>query len=489
MGLGLALSSGACSPKTERGDKPLEVLVTSPPETLDPRYATDAVGLRATRLVHAGLFGIHPETLAPVPVLAASYAFEGPLKLHVKLRNDARFHGGKPLAAGDVVATIAAFKSPAVASRHAKVLETIARVEADGPLDVTFTLSRPHATLLTDLELPVLREDEAAGPPAPDGTLDGLGPYTVTRLGEGFVELGPASKPGPRGVVLRAVRDENARALRLHAGRADVVQNAFSPTLLPSFEDANAGTGLRVVTRPGASVTYLLPRCDRGALVDPRVRRAISLGLDRELFARALFAGHARPAHAVLPPGHWAAPRDFPSEPRNVEAARALLREASAEHLTLTLLVSTDRARKLLARVMAEELAEIGVTVEVVSVELGTLLARLGKGDFELALLQLPEVIEPNVLRTFLHGSNVPPVGSNRGRVTDHELDALLDEGDAVLDTSARAAVYARLERLVHDRAYLVPVVHEDHVVVLSPRASGYVPARDGRLGGLRSLP
>lgn len=488
MGLGLTLASTACTTAPERGERPLEVLVTSPPETLDPRYATDAVGLRATRLLHAGLFGIHPETLAPVPVLAASYTFEGPLKLHVKLRNDARFHGGKPLAAGDVVATIAAFKAPAVASRHAKVLETIERVEADGPLDVTFTLSRPHATLLTDLELPVLRADEAASPPAPDGTLDGLGPYKVARLGEGFVALEP-SRPGSHGLVLRAVRDENARALRLHAGRADVVQNAFSPTLLPSFEDTRAGTGLRVVTRPGASVTYLLPRCDRGALADPKVRRAISLGLDRELFARALFAGHARPADAVLPPGHWAAPRDFPSEARNVEAARALLREASAEHLTLTLLVSTDRARKLLARVMAEELAELGVTVEVVSVELGTLLARLGKGDFELALLQLPEVIEPNVLRTFLHGSNVPPVGSNRGRVRDAELDALLDEGDSVLDTSARAAVYARLERLVHDRAYLLPVVHEDHVAVVSPRADSYVPARDGRLGGLVGLP
>jgi ABC-type transport system substrate-binding protein len=80
-------------------------------------------------------------------------------------------------------------------------------------------------------------------------------------------------------------------------------------------------------------------------------------------------------------------------------------------------------------------------------------------------------------------------VGSNRGRVRDAELDALLDEGDSVLDTSARAAVYARLERLVHDRAYLLPVVHEDHVAVLSPRAGSYVPARDGRLGGLQSLP
>jgi len=482
-----------CTHNPSTTDRPLEVLVSQPPETLDPRYATDAVGLRATRLLHAGLFGIHAESLAPVPLLAETYRFEGPLELHVKLREDVRFHSGKALDAADVVATLDAFRSPKVASRHASVLASLASVSAEGPHAVKIVLAKPHATLLTDLELPVLRADEAAGPPAPAGTLDGLGPYRVAAAGEGFVTFAPAdTHAGPvarHGVTLRAVRDENARALRLHAGRADVVQNGFSPALLPSFADGAAGTGLTVVARPGVSLTYVLPRVDRGPLRDARVRRALSLALDREHLSRTLFGGHAHPAATLLPPGHWARPAGTSLAPRDVGRARALLAEAGAEGLHLTLLVSTDRARKVLARVMADALAEAGVAVEIVPLELGAMLARLGAGDFELAMLQLPELIEPNVLRTFLHGELVPPKGSNRGRVHDARIDALLDEGDRVLDQDSRAQTYARLEALVRDEAFLIPLVHEDHVAVVSPRAKAYAPNRDGRYGALVGLP
>ena len=59
------------------------------------------------------------------------------------------------------------------------------------------------------------------------------------------------------------------------------------------------------------------------------------------------------------------------------------------------------------------------------------MIARLNAGDFDLAILQLPEMTEPNVLRHFLHGALVPPAGANRGRVHDAALDALLDDGDA----------------------------------------------------------
>jgi peptide/nickel transport system substrate-binding protein len=478
-----------CTRSADEPDRPLEILTTSAAETLDPRYSTDAVGLRATRLVHAGLFGIDRATLAPYPLVAKTYRFEGPQELHVTLRAGVRFHGGKELDSGDVVATLAAFADPKVASRHARVVSAIARAEAEGPLGVKIVLARPHATLLTDLELPVLRADQAASPPAPDGTLDGLGPFEITRSEAGVIELQPRATgvfPAPKhAITLRAVRDENARALRLHAGRADLVQNGFSPTLLPSFDRA----GLQVVARPSASLTYLVPRCDRGPMQDTRVRRAVSLAVDRAMLARALFAGHATPASTLLPPGHWARPHVPEAGPRDVEGARRLLREAGAEGARVSLLVSTDRARKLMARVLAAELEEVGLSVEITSLELGTMLGRLGSGDFELAMLQLPEVIEPNVLRVFLHGEFVPPAGSNRGRVRSARLDALLDQGDARHDEDARKEIYAEVEALVRQEALWIPLVHEDHVAVVSPRASAYAPDRDGRWGGLFDLP
>lgn len=474
----------------ERTVRPLEMLVPTDAETLDPRHATDAVALRASRLLHAGLVRLDPDTLEPRPYLARAWSWLDPRTLRVELREGLRFHSGAPFGARDVSATIAAFKSPQVGSRHARVVDAVGKVDVESEHVLVIRLSRPHATLLTDLELPVLRADEAAGPPRPDGSLDGLGPYVVARRTPGAVELAPASGgalPAPaRSVTLRTVHDENARALRMHAGRADLVVNGFSPTLVPALEHA---PGVTVNARRGANLTYLLARTDRGPLADARIRRALAAAVDRERIATTLLAGRAQAASTLLPPQHWAY-TPAPPWPSDREAARAALAEARGPgRLHLTLLTSTDRLRGTIARFLAQELAALGVDVEVVPLELGTLIGRLGAGDFELATLQLPEITEPNVLRVFLHSASIPPAGANRGRVQDAEVDRLLDEGAATLDASARKAIYAALERRVRDEALLVPLWHEDQIAVVSERARAFVPSAEGRWLGLASLP
>jgi peptide/nickel transport system substrate-binding protein len=492
------------------------VLVASDPETLDPRYATDAVGLRATRLVHAGLVRLDPTTLAPVPYLARSWSWQDARTLRVELRGDVRFHSGAPFRARDVVATIEAARSPAVASRLARVLDAIADVREDGDHAVVIRLARAHATLPTDLEVPVLRADEATSPPAPTGTLDGLGPYAVAAVARGEVRLVPAeggALPRPAfAVTLRTVHDENTRALRLESGRADVALNLVSPTLLPALA---AAPGLAVGSWPGANLTYMVVQEDRPPLGDARVRRALSAAIDRATLTATLFDGRAHPAGGLLAPAHWAH-ADMPPLAYDPAAARALLAASGAAALRVTLLTSTERLRGDVARVIAQELGDVGVEARVVPLELGTLLARLNSGDFDLAILQLPEMTEPNVFRHFLHSSFVPPAGANRGRVRDPDLDALLDEGDrgdrgesggggdaliaaarsgsgndtnaSVNANAARRAIYARFEAHEERAMHLVPLWYEDEVAVTSDRARAFVPSAEGRWLGLAWL-
>lgn len=482
------LALAGCTDATRtgaRGERPIELLVPTDAETLDPRYATDAVAMRVTRLVHAGLFALDPDTLAPRPLLAKSYAFEDPRTLHVTLRDDARFQSGKLLDAEDVRATLLAFGSPRVASRHARVVEAIAGVEVLGPHELRIRLARDHATLLTDLELPILRADQASMPPQPEGSLDGLGPFVVRQREPGSVTLIPAPGPTPprHAVVIRTVHDENARALRMHAGRADLVINGISPTLLPSFDGA---PGLKVSARSGANLTYLLMRTDRAPLDDVRLRRALSLAIDRATIAHTLLADRASVATTLLPDGHWAQ-TPMAAEPFDPAGARALVQGIGTRRLTL--LTSTDRLRGTIARLLAQELADVGIELEVVPLELGTLIHRLGEGDFQLATLQLPELTEPNVLRVFLHSSQVPPNGANRGRVRDDEVDRLLDEGDRLLDPARRIAVYAELEKRVRQQALLLPLWHEQQVVVASERGAAFQPSAEGRWASLATLP
>lgn len=488
---GAALPACARAPAGGDAARPLEVVIPASPATLDPRFATDAYAVKVTRLVHAGLVRLDPDTLAPLPYLARSFRWENERTLEVELRDDVRFHSGAPFDATDVCATVRALQDPALGSPQRAQLRKIGACAPEGSR-VRLVLSEPSATLLTDLELPLLRRDQAHAPPRPDGDLDGLGPYAIASVDDGAIALAPAwGSPLPRpahALAIRAVKDENARALRLLAGRADVAPNAISPTLLPALEGR---AGLEVHARPGANVTYLLIQDERAPLDRVPVRRAIAAALDTGLVTRTLLDGRAHPAACIFPSGSPACPADLAPPAHDAAAARAVLAPLGRP---LTLLSSTDRLRATVARAIAQQLGDAGLAVEPMPLDLGVLLDRLNRGDYDLAILQMPELTEPDLLRWFFHSASIPqagrPVsGANRARWRSPEADAWLDEAARALDSAARAELYAKVARRMREEMPVVPLWHEDQVAVASPRARAFVPAADGRWLGMAGVP
>ncbi len=476
----------ACAPGKPEPVRPLEVVVSTELTTLDPRLATRALDMKVSRLVHAGLFGLSPETSLPVPLAAKSWSQQGNA-LTIELSPTARFHSGVPLRPEDVCATLRAVGGEELQSPHRTVVSSISDCRKLGPHSLRLELSQPRATLLTDLELPILREDQAT---LPLGTpeLDGLGPFTVAHLDEGVVELIPADTGlGPRAahaLTLRTVRDENARALRLLAGRADVAPGSLSPSLLPALEGQG---GLRVTARDGANVTYLLIHNERPPMDRRAVRLALAQALDRELLVKSLLAGRATVAAGLLPPGHWAASESAPI-PFDPGAAQAVLRGMPP----VTLLTSTERARTVAARAIAQMLGDAGLPVRVVPLDLGVMLERLNHGDFTLAILQIPELAEPNVLSWFFHPGAVPggPVaGRNRAYYRSAEVGRLLDLASRSGDREERRRAYRDIESHLREDLPVIPLWHEQQFAVVSPRASAFVPSPDGRWGALAQLP
>jgi peptide/nickel transport system substrate-binding protein len=483
-------SNASCSPRaaeTERGERPLEVVVSTEAATLDPRFATRSLDVKITRLVHAGLAGLDPDSLEPVPLVAESWWFVDERTLDVTLRPGVTFHSGRPLRPEDVCATLAAVKNPALGSPHRAVVEAIGSCTPLGARALSIALAHPRATLLSDLEIPILRADEASAPPRPDGALDGLGPFAIARVLPGDVALEPASTglmARPRhGVVVRTVRDENARVERLLAGRSDIAPNSVSPTLLPELDGHD---GLDVVARPGANVTYLLFQNDRAPFTNVAVRRAVAEALDRERLTKWLLAGRATVANSLLPPGHWAY-GEVPPVVFSPSEARAVLSGLAP----ITLLTGADRSRVTLARAMAQMLGDAGLTTNVVPLDVGVLFSRLDAGDFDMAVLQIPELTEPNVLRWFFHPHGVPGEGGegkNRARYRDAKAGALLDDAALVSDRATRAADYRAFATLFAEDMPVVPLFHEDQVAVVSTRARGFVPSAEGRWLSLARL-
>ena len=469
----------ACSPAQRDSDQ-IEIVVPTEIATLDPRFSIRSLDIKTTRLLHSGLFGLDPDTLAPVPLLAERFSFSGTRQLDVWLRPGLKFHSGKAVWAQDVCATINAIGDPQLGSPHRAVVRAIDRCVAPSDLQVTIHLKYPRATLLSDLELPILNAEDVRKPPDPTGQLDGAGPFQLATLGRGEVTLKPAgvADDSPkRTVVVRTVRDENARALRLMAGRSDIAPNSISAPLLPALA---AESNLTVNARSGANVTYMLLQNDRPPFDDPRARRALAMAIDRPRLIKYLLAGRAQLANWIFPSSHWAGAPQLPVIAYDRDRARKVLSTLPA----ITLTTSTDRARLTMARAIAQMLRDAGLTVRIVSLDLGVMLKRLDSGDFHAATLQMPELTEPNILKWFFHPSAVPGEGGegrNRARYRSTRAGKLLDRGAADSNRSVRQRAYRELATVMMADLPVVPLWHEDQVAVVSNRAKSFRLSAEGR--------
>jgi peptide/nickel transport system substrate-binding protein len=142
-----------------------------------------------------------------------------------------------------------------------------------------------------------------------------------------------------------------------------------------------------------------------------------------------------------------------------------------------------------LARAIASMLAAVGIEVSVRPSENASLLSDLARGRFELTLMQVPEVFEPNVLNWFFASDRIPEPGvregGNRFRMRDSELDRLLEEGRREHDLARRKAAYRRVQHILARELPVIPLWHEDVVSVVSMRLEGYEVPRDARFGTL----
>ena len=479
-----------------RRDDALVVILPREPDQLDPRFVGESQGLRLTRLMHASLVRMDPISLLPVPDAAESVEQETPTLYRVKLRTHVRFSDGSALDADDVVATFDALKDPRVRSRYMSTYKRVVRVQKLSPHELTFEIDAPHATFVTDLEVPVLRAEDAFEPQDAEHPPIGAGPYRLTGRSRAsldmranpYHEMAQQIPPRLRFVIMR---DDNTRALRLLAGAGDLALNAVPPLLAPLFEGRPE---FQVRSAPGIGTTYLAFNLTHPVLQDVRVRRALAHALDRESLVRFKLNGRARLARGFVPPGHWAYADDVPVYPFDRKAASALLDAAGLParpdrpRLSLTLRTGSDRFVVSLARALAAMLREVGVDVEVRPSETATLLADLARARFEITLLTLPEVFEPHVLSWFFSSDRIPEhghEGGNRFRYRSAELDAALERGRATSDRAARIAAYRTVQTIMARDLPAIPLWHEDVVAVTSQRLRDYRVPRDARFSTL----
>jgi peptide/nickel transport system substrate-binding protein len=490
---GCIASTGCEARQSRTPDDTLVMLFDAAVNDLDPRFETNNNEQKVSRLIAPGLTTVARPSLEPAPALAESWERRDELTWDVTLRPGLRFSDGSPVTSDDVVYTFTSVIDPATGSIfRSNFTERFARVVALDEHRVRFHLVKPLATFLSDLDFGIVSAAAARRGERGrfvDNQVIGAGAYRVVSFASERIVLernphyhGPAPLM-PR-VEIRTVRDANARALMLVGGSADLAQNALRLDLV----DAVAGRArIRVASGPSAILSYMMMHNEDPVLRDVRVRRAIAHAIDRERIIAVKLGGRAVPATGLLPPSHWAYEPEVTRHGYDPERARALLDEAGypdpdgpggAPRLRLTYKTSADQFRLALARIIASQLGEVGIEVDVRSFEFGTFFADVKRGNYQLATMQTTAITEPDLYYAYFHSGRIPrlenPHDNNRWRYRNARIDELTEAGRSTADRGRRLEIYGEVQQILARELPVIPLWHEDNIAVMNVGVDGY---------------
>ncbi len=495
-----ALCAATCDARRRRTpDDTLVVVIQDKAATIDPRFTLSNYDAAVSHLVAIGLTTVSTANAEPTLALASAIEARDPTTIDITLA-DARFSDGSPVTADDVARTYQTVADPRCGSVYSQIFrDRYARVEALDPRHVRFHLVQPLGTLRSDLEFGIVSFHGVPPGACRLASVIGAGPYVLEELTPYHARFAANPYFTPRArlphLELRFVDDASARILMLVGGSADLLENAVRPDLVDEVAQRRR---VHVESSRSLLLTYMLLNNDDPALRDLRVREAIALALDRRAVIAARFEGRAVLATGLLPPTHWAYNGDVARWDRDLPRARALLDAAGYRpgpdgvRLRLTYKTSADAFRVAIAHVLAAQLGEVGIAVEVRPFEFATFFADIKRGNYQIATMQTTPITEPDFYFSYFHSSRIPDErdrdAQNRWHYRDEEFDRVAAAARHELDRDARKALYAEAQRLVARDLPVIPLWHEDNVVLSNVDVQGYAILPDGRFAGLPAV-
>ena len=488
----------ACSPQRRRTpDDTLVLAIETAMNTDDPRYAITNYDEKLGKLVAPGLTTVETPTSEARLLLASRIDRIDDKTIDVALRDDVRFSDGSPVTADDVARTYTTVLDPECDSPdRVRFAERFSSIEVRGDKLVRFHLNEPLGTFVTDITFGIISFHGVPPGECKPAVVRGAGPYVLQELTSYVARLdaNPYALEPPRipHVEIRFVQDASARLIMLVGGSVDVLQNSARPDLVDDI-----ALQPRVVVHGGPSLllTYMMLNNENAVLRDVRVREAIALAIDRKAIIAAKLGGRAVLATGLLPPSHWAYNGDVPHWDRDIARAERLLDEAGYKRgrggvrLHLVYKTSADAFRVTLAHLIANQLADVGIDVEVRAFEFATFFADIKKGNFEIATMQTSPITEPDFYFFYFNSVRIPdakdPDAGNRWRYRNAEVDRLTVDGRHETDPARRKVIYGEVQRIVATDLPIIPLWHEDNVVLSNVDVQGYAISPNAGLSGL----
>ncbi|HEX8653323.1 MAG TPA: ABC transporter substrate-binding protein [Pyrinomonadaceae bacterium] len=522
----------------------LRYRLTSPPKTFNYLMAAEEYSIVVSFFLMGGrLVEFDPDTQSYTPGLAESWKLNDDGRtLELTLRDRLQFSDGHPLVADDVLFTFRALYDERTASPIFRDAMTIGGRQIEvSVLDARhlrlvfpdFTAT-PESYLSNLAVLPrhVLEEDFNKGRLRDT--------YGIASDPSGIVTAGAfaleSSAPGERvtlkrnphywkkdqagaalpyldTLVIEVVGDSNAALTRLNQGTLDIVDR-IRPTDYAALRSIK-GSVRAYDLGPGLNTDHLWFNLNAGAreghavvdtikrswFSDVRFRRAVSHAIDRESIAASVLQGLATPLYGFVSPGNhaWAA-TDLARTEYDLKQAGALLREAGYElrgaddalalydagghRVEFTLIVPVEsEPRTKMAAVIQEDLARLGIRMQVAPIEFQALTARWHQTyDYD-AILLGADVTEPDpsAYANFLLSSSTShqwyPKQGKPSTDWEARIDELITAQAHERDTERRRAIFRDIQKILVEQMPVIPIVARHVASAANKRVGNYRPS------------
>jgi len=473
---------------------------------LDPHLATQAADYNVLSALLEGLVAEDPVDLHPVPGVAQSWTISPDGRTYTfRLRTDARWSNGASVTAGDFVDSWRRMLTPTLGADSANLLYIIQGAEAfhkstapwsavglAAPDARTFIVTLEHPaphflallnhTAFFPVYLPAIEKSGSAtdrgNPWARPGTFVGNGPFNLKTWRAGQVIIAEKSP------TYWDVTNVRLNAIHFHAIESvDTEERAFragqlhlTETVPPGKIDSYRKSSPELLRIDPLLGTYFFRlNVNRPPLTDPRIRRALSLALDRTAIVEKILRGGQLPALRLVPPALLASPIDaLPSAAPG--AAAALLAEAGYPGgrglPPLDLLFNTSEIHRTIAEAVQEMWRrELGLEVRLTNQELKSTLSARRAGDFQmLRSVWTADYADPTSFLSIFTTAN----GNNYTGWADSAYDAALFAAARTSELVARNALFNQAERILLDAAPIIPIFHYTHVFLLQPSVRGW---------------
>lgn len=453
--------AASCSSKKEDSSNILTTVVSSPVQSLNPLYGTDANSQHINELLHASLVVIGDD-LTPKPYLAERMTQIDPLTLEFQLRSGCTFASGRTITSDDVEKSLKYFQSEKNASPFAETFLSYKKFQKINDLTFRLVTEKPAPGIVADLDLLKILDLSAVSEEQKPNHLPGAGPMELEELSPAQIVLKrrgqpclpkPYSSPHFEKIFIKVVRDDLSRYFKLKTGEVDFILNEMNyrkvETILQDTE-----SNLTASMDDGIGYSYLGVNVRSDKLNNAEIRRAIALSLDIPSIIQYKSRGMAKQARNILADQNYFANLDVPIVKRDLEEARRLLDKNGYSNgknnfppLRVTLKTNTSTISVENARVLVAQAKEAGIELIHQANDWGIFYNDVKTGNTELYLLRWIGVTDPRIYFDAFHSKEIGK--GNRTRFQNAELDRLTELAEITTDPAKRREIYGKVQELV----------------------------------------